>query len=307
MPLPTSRFDSPRDALASGPTPAPPGGANGAIQLCSSVAQALAELGRHPRKALGQHFLAQPQVARRIAELAQVVGQQVIEIGPGLGALTQFLLDAEHLWLVEIDGDFARRLQTLLAQHPRVHVLHADALALNWGEFARRHGPLTLVGNLPYNIATRLLTDWLNYPEHIDRIVVMVQREVAERLRARPGTKAYSALSVLTQAVATTRKGFSVAAGAFVPPPQVSSEVVVIEPDARRKARVNDWAFFRDVVRTAFRHRRKQLRNTLLPLSARSDAILEQLSIDPRARAEELEVEDFLRLAEALSGNARAS
>lgn len=307
MPLPTSRFDSSKYALPMESAAATGSGSPVAVELCPSVTQALAELGRHPRKALGQHFLAQPRIARHIAALAQVANRRVVEIGPGLGALTQFLLAAERLWLVEIDADFATRLEARVTRYRHIQVVRANALAMDWREFLGRWGPLTLIGNLPYNIATPLLTAWLDFPEYIDRIVVMVQHEVAERLRARPRTKAYSALSVLTQAVASVRKGLSVAPGAFVPPPKVSSQVVVIEPDAGRKAAIGDWAFFRHVVRTAFRQRRKQLRNTLLPLCDHPESLLAQLSIDPRCRAEELAVEDFRRLAEALSHHARAS
>ncbi|MCX8073580.1 MAG: 16S rRNA (adenine(1518)-N(6)/adenine(1519)-N(6))-dimethyltransferase RsmA [Candidatus Binatia bacterium] len=307
MPLPTSPCE--RSGLRGQSRTAEPESARPPSTTLGGerIREALGALGRHPRKALGQHFLAQPAIAHRMAELAAVNGKHVVEIGPGLGVLTQFLLEARHLWLIEIDADFAARLQDLLREAGNVTVVASDALALDWRKFLAEHAPVTIVGNLPYNIATALLERWLDAPVLPERIVVMVQYEVAERLHARPRSKSYSALSVLTQAVARVRKGFTVAPGAFVPPPKVHSQVVVIEPDEALRPRAGDFATLRRIVRTLFYQRRKQLRNSLAQLTLEPESVLEQTGLDPRCRAEELAVEDFLRLAAALSHHAGAA
>ncbi|GIW45650.1 MAG: ribosomal RNA small subunit methyltransferase A [Candidatus Binatia bacterium] len=308
MPLPIYHCEhEPEHTARASALPEPHGFPPRAVLGARNIREALKEIGRGPRKDLGQHFLAQPCIAERMAKLAGVEGHHVVEIGPGLGVLTQFLLGARRLWLVEVDPLLARRLEDLLGSHAHVTVQRADALALDWPDFLAANGPVRVVGNLPYNIATPLIETWLGLPELVDSIVVMVQHEVGERLRARPGTRAYGALSVLTQAVARVRKGFSVAPGAFVPPPKVRSQVVVLEPDPSLRARVNDWGWFQRVVRTVFAQRRKQIRNSLLQLTADPEAALHRLALDPTIRPENLSVDDFLRLSAVLSAHAGAT
>ncbi|GBD26690.1 Ribosomal RNA small subunit methyltransferase A [bacterium HR30] len=306
MPLPISRFEKPAE------TGQPQAGRTEAryptaVLGGQSIRDVLVELGRPPRKTLGQHFLAQPRIAQRMADLADVAEKRVVEVGPGLGVLTQFLLDASELWLVEIDRELAARLNDLLRDRSNVRIWNTDALTVPWSTFLPEHAPVSLVGNLPYHVATPLLERWLEVPHAIDRIVIMVQREVAERLRAQPGSHQYSALSVLTQAVARVRKGFSVAPGSFVPAPKVYSEVVVLEPDPALRQRVADFSSFRQVVRMLFQQRRKQLRNSLGQLTSNPSQVLQAASLDAHARPENLTVEDFFRLARALSAYARTS
>lgn len=268
----------------------------------TSVRRTLQELGRRPRKQLGQHFLTRPDVAQRIVQRAHIEpGTVVVEIGPGLGALTEFLAPrAAELWLVELDADFASMLRARYADSEHVHVVQADACRIDWRTFALPASSLTVVGNLPYNIATPLLMHLLEAGSRIDRITVMVQREVAERLRARPGEKAYSALSVLTQALAEIEKGFRVPPAAFSPPPKVDSEVVVLRP--RRAPAIGDCSYqdLRTVVRAAFGQRRKQLRNSLAALVGEPAAWLQRLGIAPQRRAETLTLEEFATLARSL-------
>lgn len=283
------------------------GSRRGAVLGPGGVRTALAEIGRGPRKSLGQHFLAQPAIAERMARLAAPEGKHVVEIGPGLGVLTQFLLDARHLWIVEVDPALAGRLQNLLRTRGNVTVWVADALAVDWPNVLTGAAPVCVLGNLPYNIATPLIETWLAVPEMVERIVVMVQHEVAQRLRAQPGTPAYGALSVLTQAVARVRKGFMVAPGAFVPRPKVRSQVVVLEPDPSLAARVQNWPWFQRVVRSLFAQRRKQIHNSLLQLTADPETVLNTLDIAPTIRPENLSVDDFLRLSALLSSHAGAS
>ncbi len=272
-----------------------------------SIRETLTDLGYRPRKALGQHFLAQPSIAERMAELANVAGKRAVEVGPGLGVLTQFLLNADKLWLIEIDPTLGARLSKVLCTSTHVRIWITDALTVPWSTFVPEVAPVSLVGNLPYNIATALLERWLEVPYGIEKIVVMVQEEVADRLRAHPGSRHYSALSVLTQAVSRVHKGFRVAPGAFVPPPKVQSQVIVLEPDPLLRQRVADFRCFRKVVRTLFQQRRKQLRNSLAQLTSKPAEVLAAASVNAHARPQDLTVEDFFRLTNALSTYARVT
>ena len=295
-----------RSSENASPSPAPTE-APAKVELCGSVRAALAEVGRGPNKALGQHFLAQPAIARKIASVADVSGKRTVEIGPGLGALTQFLLDAQGLWLIELDHVLANRLQRLLRDFRHVTTVQADALAIDWRKFLQDKAPVTVVGNLPYNVATPLLSSLLEVADCLERVVAMVQHEVAERLHAEPRTASYSALSVLTQAGATVRKAFVVAPGAFVPPPKVHSQVVVLEPAPERVAQIADWDVFRRLVRTVFRQRRKQLRNSLTQVVAAPAEILRLAGVEPTCRPEELGVDEFCHLANVIVQYARTS
>ncbi len=269
--------------------------------------QLLATLGRRARKRLGQHFLADTGVARRIVDLAQLTGtERVIEIGPGLGALSALLAErARELWLIEVDGDFAARLRTQYAHTPQVHVVEADALRIDFGAMlgARKPTlgePAVVVANLPYNVATAILATLVDRPEYFSRLVLMLQREVVERLRAAPGSKDYSALSVYTQFAARLRPGLRVGPAAFVPRPKVESEVIVIEPYVTPPVAVADVALFKRVVRTAFNQRRKQLQNSLRPVCKDSAALLRSVNIDPSRRPETLTLAEFAGLSNAL-------
>lgn len=267
-----------------------------------SIRRALQELGRGPRKQLGQHFLARRDIAQRIVQLAAIgPGATVVEIGPGLGALTEFLADAaQELWLVELDGDFAALLRERYSAQGHVHVVEADACRIDWQTFALPASSLVVVGNLPYSIATHLIMQLLEAGPRIQRITVMVQSEVAERIRARPGEKSYGALSVLAQALAQVDKGFRVPAGAFTPPPKVESEIVLLRPRLASAAQHCRYPHLRTVVRAAFGQRRKQLRNSLATLIQDPTAWLERSGIDPRRRAETLTLEEFCTLAQSL-------
>jgi 16S rRNA (adenine1518-N6/adenine1519-N6)-dimethyltransferase len=262
----------------------------------------LATLGRRARKRLGQHFLADTGVARRIVDLAQLTGtERVVEIGPGLGALSALLADrARELWLIEVDADFAARLRTHYAHAPQVHVVEADALRIDFRAMLGAGDPAVVVANLPYNVATAILAALLDRPECFSRLVLMLQREVVERLRAAPGSKDYSALSVYTQFAARLRPGLRVGPAAFVPRPKVESEVLVIEPYVTPPVAVADAALFKRVVRTAFNQRRKQLQNSLRPMCATAAALLRSVDIDPSRRPETLTLAEFAALSNAL-------
>jgi len=254
------------------------------------------------RRRFGQHFLVQPAIAERIVAIAGLRGDEtVLEIGPGRGALTALLASrCRRLVLVEVDRDLAAVLRARFADAPQVELIEADVLRVDLAALLGDGPPATVIANLPYNISTPVLMRLLASPELFDRLVLMLQREVAERLCAPPGGKTYGALSVVVQAIAEARVALRVPASAFAPVPKVESAVVVITPRrplpldaARRRA-------LRGVVRTAFARRRKQLVNVVAPLTDDPRAILAALGLDPKARPETLAPADFIRLADAL-------
>jgi len=265
------------------------------------VRQELARLHRHPRKSLGQHFLSDPSIAERIIALTRAQPtNRIVEIGPGLGALTDLLVErCSALWSIEVDDDFAERLRARYADRSHVHIVHEDVLAVDFPGLLGPGTPAIVVGNLPYNIATAVLERLLATPHCFARMVLMVQREVAERLRAQPGVKAYSALSVFTQLAARVEFGLRVRPGAFVPQPRVDSEVVIVEPYRRPPVELQDPAAFDRIVRTAFNQRRKQLGNSLRSIHPGAADVLRTLGIDPARRPETLTLAEFAAIANA--------
>lgn len=254
------------------------------------------------RKRFGQHFLMRPSVARRIVDLAGLTGREsVLEIGPGRGALTHMLeQEAAHVYLVEIDRDLAERLREEYADNPKVDVIEGDVLRMDLAELLQAGAPNAMVANLPYNISSPVLLKTLDTPQRFRRLVLMLQREVAERICARPGSKAYGGLSIVVQLVARARIAFSVPPSAFSPQPKVHSSVVVIEPYDPPPLTSDERSAVRRVVRTAFSRRRKQLANALAPLVEHPRELLQDLGIDPQSRPETLCPADFLRLAQAI-------
>lgn len=274
--------------------------------------EALRTVGRRPRRRLGQHFLCDPGVARRIVDLAALgATDAVLEIGPGLGALTDLLVERAGLVrLVEMDPVLAARLAERHAATPHVRVVAADVLAEDldalWGDVGR---PGTVVSNLPYNVSTPVLFRLLDWSATFPRAVLMVQREVAARLVARPGTAERGVLGVLVQARATVRACFDVGPGSFHPRPRVRSTVVELVRSPDPAVPPAEWPRFRAVVRAAFGKRRKMLRNALRDLGgepappAAVERALAAAGVDPTARAETLPIEAFRRIAGALGSS----
>ena len=265
--------------------------------------EVLAAAGLRPRKRWGQHFLCDPSVAGRIVDTAEVGPESIVlEIGPGLGALTdQLAARAAALYLIEIDAELAGRLAARYADDPRVHVLHADALEVAFAEVVREPCA-TVVANLPYNISTPLLFRFLDERRRFPRAVIMLQREVAARLVARPGSEDYGVTSVLVQAFAQVRRAFGVSRRSFLPTPQVDSAVVDIRWSPEPRADVGDVGLFRTVVRAAFGKRRKMLRNALadlLPAPAAAE-VFAAAGVDPAARAESLDLAACAALSRAI-------
>ena len=251
------------------------------------------------RKSLGQHFLNDRRILQRIVDALELTGSEtVIEVGPGRGSLTDLLAPlARRLVLVEYDRLLAERLRVRYASMPNVQVVEADILTVNLAEVAG--GPFRLVGNVPYYITTPILFHALERPRP-ERAVYLVQREVADRIVAAPGSHEYGALSVNVQAVAVAKMLFRVAPGSFQPPPKVESAVIRIEPRSDPAVNPADETTFRRFVLDAFGMRRKQMRRvvrTIWQLSAEdADAVLARAGIEPSVRPETLSPEQFAKL-----------
>ena len=249
-----------------------------------------------PRRRFGQNFLADPHyVARIVAAVDPQPGDNVVEIGPGLAALTGDLVArAGHVTAIEIDRDLAARLRERFT--PAQLTLHtADALAF---DFATLGTGLRVVGNLPYNISSPLLFHLAAHDARIRDLHVMLQKEVVARMTAAPGTADYGRLTVMLQAKFRVGRLFVVPPGAFRPAPKVESAVARLVPLHGDKPAIADEALFARVVAAAFAQRRKTLRNALAALAGAP--ALQAAGIDPSARGETLAVADFVRLANAL-------
>jgi len=251
------------------------------------------------RKSLGQHFLTDRRILGRIADALHLQGDEtVLEIGPGRGALTDILAErAGRLIAIEYDRALAAMLRERYARRSNVLVAEADVLEVSLGELAA--GPYVLIGNVPYYITTPILFHAL-VPPRAERAVYLVQREVAQRLSARPGSKEYGALTVNVAAVARAETLFGVPAGAFAPPPKVESAVVRITPRAEPLISPDEERPFRTLVQGAFGMRRKQMRRVVRSLFAldaeRADELLAAAGIEPSDRPEVLSVQQFVAL-----------
>lgn len=254
------------------------------------------------RKNLGQHFLNDRRILERIADALELTGAEtLVEIGPGRGSLTEILAPrAAKLIAIEYDRALAEMLRKRYAEKPSVQIVEADVLTVDLGAVAGED--YYLVGNVPYYITTPILFHALQRPR-ARRSVFLVQREVADRIVAEPGSKEYGALSVNVQAVANPKSLFRVAPGSFLPPPKVESAVIRIEPRAQPIVSENDEEKFRRFVIDAFGMRRKQMRRILRSLwsltAEDAERVLSSAGIDPSARPESLLPAQFARLLEA--------
>ena len=252
-------------------------------------------MNHRPRKRLGQHFLHDRNIIRRIIEeIAPHETSPVVEIGPGPGALTIPLLKlVSELDVIEVDRDLAGELEFTCRELGNLNIHVADALEIDFCKL--KPGKLIIVGNLPYNISTPLLFHLLTQVNCIKYMLFMMQLEVVNRICAMPGTKEYGRLSVMVQSVCNVKKAFNIPPGAFKPPPKVESSLIRLVPDNHRTSRINNRTIFSDIVKQAFNHRRKTIRNSLNGIVDKP--VLEQAGVNPALRAENLSVEDFIRLA----------
>jgi 16S rRNA (adenine1518-N6/adenine1519-N6)-dimethyltransferase len=254
------------------------------------------------RKALGQHFLLDLNLTAKIARLAQIQpGQTVLEIGPGPGGLTQALIDspAGKIIVIEKDKRFVEHLTRYFDQAgDRLVIIEGDAMQVDEARLLNEHGaalPARIIANLPYNVGTPLFIKWLKSPAWRGAMCLMFQEEVAQRIVARPGSPHYGRLAVLTAACAHARIALGVPRGAFTPPPKVESAIVVVEDRSDAYA---DLAALEHITAHAFGQRRKMLRASLKGLGD-ADELLEAAQINPTARPETIEPEDFFALATA--------
>jgi 16S rRNA (adenine1518-N6/adenine1519-N6)-dimethyltransferase len=264
--------------------------------------------GRPPRakRSLGQNFLIDPNAQRRIVDaLDPTLDDEVMEIGPGQGALTRHLAErAGRLTLVELDDELARRLTEEFAGNDRVRVIHRDVLQVPLEEVTENPSRLKVIGNIPYNITTPILFGLLERRPRPREIVLMVQKEVADRILADPGNKTYGALAVGVRAVADAERVLNVGRQAFRPVPDVESTVIRVVPHDPPRVTEEDERSLRHLTRAAFGQRRKQFQRILRDayrLSVQQvEALGRELGMDLQARPESFAPERFLELARSL-------
>lgn len=249
------------------------------------------------RKRFGQHFLVDTFVIDEIITLIDPKpSDRILEIGPGRGALTeQLVASGAEVVIVEIDRDLCTQLETRYCKAANVTVVSADILAFDLDRLAHPESPWKVAGNLPYNISTALIQRLLDHAARFSSMILMLQKEVADRLIAASGSKAYGRLSVMTQRRCAVSRHMDIGPDSFQPAPRVDSAVVELRPNAEREdPDFEQW--LGQIVSAAFAQRRKTLTNTL----ARhvSPAMLKYCDIDPNSRAEQLSVADFVRLAQ---------
>ncbi len=265
----------------------------------------IARHGLDARKSLGQNFLFDLNLTRRIARSAAPLDDAtVVEVGPGPGGLTRALLreGAKKVLAIEKDARALPALQEIAAHYPgRLAVVEADALSFDWR--AHIEGEAKIVANLPYNIATPLLIGWLSgpWPPWFSSLTLMFQKEVAERIVAAPQSDAYGRLAIISQWCTNARKLFDIDRRAFTPPPKITSSVVQLTPKPGREPPC-DMAVLEKVTAAAFGQRRKMLRSSLKTVHPDMANLLAKLGIDANLRAEQLAVADFARIAQALGG-----
>lgn len=248
------------------------------------------------RKRFGQNFLHDPTIIQRIIDtINPQKNDHIIEIGPGKGALTKPLLErVDHLDVIEIDRDLAGTLQTKLDTNEHKLTIHQfDALKIDFSMFG--HTDLRIIGNLPYNISTPILFHLLHFSKHIKDMIFMLQKEVVERICAKSNSKQYGRLSVMLQYYCDVESLFTIKPEAFTPSPKVDSAIVRLTPLTQPKYVLSDKNTFAFIVREAFSQRRKTIRNALKKYL--NDAHFEELVITPEKRAENLEIEEFIKLA----------
>ena len=260
--------------------------------LAQITKELLATYGRHPRKRLGQHFLVDPQVVQRILRAAELTKKDhVLEIGTGLGILTKELADhVQKVTTVEVDKELLKIAKEVLKDYANIEFIHGDFLKMELNSLCPE-GNYKIVGNLPYYITTPVIEKILKAKTKPQLAVLMLQKEVAERMAASPGTKKYGSFSIFVQYHAEVKIDSFVSKSSFYPWPEVSSAIIVLKPYSTPKYEVKNEKLFFDLVHTAFQQRRKKLKNSLAEFN------LENKGIDLSRRPEELSLEEFARLA----------
>ena len=276
----------------------------GGVASLPPLREIIAAHGLSARRSLGQNFLLDLNITRRIARAAgPLEDATVLEIGPGPGGLTRALLEEDAKAVIADKRDdrcLAALEQVAMVPDGRLHIVAGDALAIDIAALEAQYGTLRVVANLPYNISTPLLIRWLKQLSLFDRFVLMFQSEVADRLAAEPGSKAYGRLSVAAQWRCEVRPLFTLPPRAFTPAPKVSSTVVELTPRDLPRGEA-DPEILEEVVAAAFGQRRKMLRAALKGTFADPKAVLTGVGIAPEARAETVSIEGFCALARELA------
>jgi 16S rRNA (adenine1518-N6/adenine1519-N6)-dimethyltransferase len=273
----------------------------------TSLKQELRDYGLFPKKRLGQHFLTDRNILNKVVRTAEVGKEDVvIEVGPGPGEMTVALARlAKQVIAVEIDSQWVEILKRKLADCPNVEVVKSDILKVDFKRLYKKEGrPIKVVANLPYQISTPLLFRFIEAKEAFSTLTLMLQREVAERLAAPSGGKAYGPLSIFVQLFLDVSVRFFIKPSAFFPPPKIESAVVHMVWKEKPAIEEKDEAWFKEVVKACFGYRRKTLLNALkhseVSLPPSIESRMKQAEIDPQRRPETLTIEEFIRLAEAL-------
>jgi 16S rRNA (adenine1518-N6/adenine1519-N6)-dimethyltransferase len=273
----------------------------------ASIRKELAEYGLIPRKRLGQHFLIDRNILDKVIKTAQVGKEDIVlEVGPGLGEMTLALArQAKKVIAIEIDSKLVAILEEKMKDHPKVEVIKGNILKVNFDQFLKKEGqPIKVVANLPYQISTPLLFRFIESKEVFSTFTLMLQREVAERLAARPDRKEYGSLSVFIQSFFELSIPFFIKPSAFFPPPKVESAVVQMAWRETPLVETNDEEWFKKVVKACFSYRRKTLANALkhsgLTLPESIEFRMKAIEIDPRRRPETLTIQEFANLARVL-------
>jgi 16S rRNA (adenine1518-N6/adenine1519-N6)-dimethyltransferase len=278
-----------------------------------SVQAILKEHGIRPKRRFGQNFLTPtPTIEKIVNSLDPKQSDKLIEIGPGLGLMTSIAASkVGHVFAVDMDADILEIAQTEFGEIDNIDWIEGDILAKSIKDIvgeADQAGPFKILGNLPYNISSPILFWMLDHRPAITRAVVMLQKEVAVRIVAKPGGKDFGILSVFMQAFADCKKLFDISGKSFIPPPNVTSSVISIDFSTEESG-IEDEDWFRLVVKAAFGKRRKTIRNSLIgaqtiDLSAQTiDLALDECQIDPKRRAETISVSEFIDLANKLPAN----
>lgn len=285
------------------------------IATPSRTREILQKHGFSFKKSLGQNFLTEPNILQKIVATAEIDAQtNVIEVGPGIGALTEHLARAAHQVLAfEIDDRLIPVLADTLSPYDNIKIVHKDILKVDLKqetEYFDQAGPIKVVANLPYYITTPIMMHILESDLAIDEMVVMMQREVADRISAQPGTKAYGSLSIAVQYYMEATTAFIVPKTVFIPQPNVDSAILRLVRRATPAVEVTNEAEFFKLTKAAFNMRRKTLWNNLLSSYGKDEVAkqwleksLQEAEIDPKRRGETLSLEEFARLSNALEAN----
>ena len=250
------------------------------------------------KKSLGQNFLINKTILKKISSLKDFKNQEVVEVGPGKGYLTEFLIKKKPSKLILIEKD--RQLETVLTnliknKSIKIKLIIEDALKISINKLSKNK--IVLIGNLPYNVATTLILNWLRYIHSFESIVVMVQKEVASRLSAKEKTKHYGRTSVLVQVVADVKIKFDVAPENFFPKPKVHSSVIEIIPKEKIEF---DYKKLDKLLKLSFMHKRKTLKNNLSKISSNIEEKIFKCGVNPALRPEEISPNQFIKLSEEL-------